>query len=139
MSSSEQTGHSDTTTDGIRIRVGAAYLPHQSSPTDDRYAYAYRVRIDNVGGHTAQLLRRHWVILDADNERREVKGNGVVGEQPVLAPGESFEYTSGATLETSWGTMEGTYAMVREDGTPFDAVVGRFFLTQNVAPLPTHD
>jgi ApaG protein len=134
-----QTGHSDVTTEGIRVRVGAQFLPDQSSPESQRFAYAYRVRIDNVGDRTAQLLRRHWVILDSDNGRREVKGEGVVGEQPVLAPGESFEYVSGATLATEWGTMEGHYRMVREDGTQFDAEVGRFFLTPTVAPLTALD
>jgi len=134
-----QTGHSDVTTEGIRVRVGARYLRDQSSPEAGRWAYAYRVRLDNVGDRTAQLLRRAWVILDADNERREVRGEGVVGEQPVLAPGESFQYVSAATLPTEWGTMEGHYTMVREDGSTFDVAVGRFFLTPNVAPLPALD
>jgi ApaG protein len=130
-----QNGHSDVTTDGIRVRVGAQYLPNQSSPESHRFAYAYRVKIRNEGQSPAQLLTREWVILDADNGRRTVKGDGVVGEQPLLAPGESFEYVSGCTLPTEWGTMEGSYHFVRENGTPFTVAIGRFFLTPSVAPL----
>lgn len=134
-----QNGHSDVTTDGIRVRVGAQYLPNQSSPQAGRFAYAYRVKIHNDGDATAQLLTREWLILDADNGRRVVKGDGVVGEQPLLAPGEGFEYVSGCTLPTEWGTMEGSYQFVREDGSSFEAAVGRFFLTPSVAPLSTLD
>lgn len=130
-----QKGHSDLTTDGIRVRVGGQYLPNQSSPEAGRFAYAYRVRIHNDGDASAQLVSREWVILDADNGRRVVRGEGVVGEQPLLAPGEGFEYVSGCTLPTEWGTMEGTYHFVREDGSPFEVAVGRFFLTPSVAPL----
>ena len=130
-----QSGHSDVTTEGIRVRVGAQFLPNQSAPEAGRFAYAYRVKIDNEGEGTAQLLRRKWVILDAENDRRTVEGEGVVGEQPVIAPGESFEYVSGCTLPTEWGTMEGRYRMQGEDGNEFDALVGRFFLARNVAPI----
>ncbi len=134
-----QSGHSDHATEGIRIRVGAKFLPNQSSPEGHRFAYAYRVKIENEGEETVQLLRRKWVILDSENDRRTVEGDGVIGEQPVLAPGESFEYVSGCTLSTDWGTMEGHYEMLREDGTKFDAAIGRFFLTQNAAPLSALD
>jgi len=134
-----QNGHSDITTENVRVRVGAQYLPNQSAPQSGRFAYAYRVRIDNQGEQSAQLLTREWIILDADNGRRVVKGDGVVGEQPLLEPGEGFEYVSGCTLPTEWGTMEGNYHFVREDGTPFDAAIGRFFLTPSVAPLSALD
>ena len=134
-----ETGHSDQTSQGIRVRVAAQYLPEHSSPPRNHFLFQYQVRIENRGETSARLLSRHWVIRDAFGETREVRGPGVVGEYPDLAPGEHFVYTSGCPLPTEWGTMEGTYAMVREDGTPFDAVVGRFFLTRNVAPLPTHD
>jgi len=137
MKNGQKNGHSDVTTEGIRVRVGAQFLPDQSSPEGHRFAYAYRVRIDNDGQHTAQLMTRKWIILDADNGRRVVQGEGVVGEQPRLEPGGSFEYVSGCTLPTEWGTMEGTYHLVREDGSGFDVTIGRFFLAPSVAPLST--
>lgn len=128
-------GHSDVTTQGIRIRVGAQALPNQSSPERGHYVFAYKVRIQNLGERTAQLVARTWIILDADNERRMVKGPGVVGEQPTLQPGEDFEYVSGSSLQTEWGTMEGKFHFEREDGEKFDAEIGRFFLT----PAPVAD
>ncbi len=134
-----QKGHSDQTTDGVRVRVGAQYLPNQSSPDGKRFAYAYRVRIDNVGQVPVKLLTREWIILDADNDRRVVRGPGVVGEQPALDPGEHFEYVSGSTLPTEWGTMEGSFHFIRENGEEFDAAIGRFFLTPSVAPLGALD
>jgi len=126
-----QTPDSDTTTEGIRIQAAARFVPDESSPDDGRFMFAYRVVITNEGDEPAQLLARHWVILDADNNRQDVRGPGVVGEQPELAPGESFEYVSGCPLPTSWGTMEGAYTMQRASGERFDAAIGRFFL---VAP-----
>ncbi|MCL4149433.1 UNVERIFIED_CONTAM: hypothetical protein GTU68_012381, partial [Idotea baltica] len=87
-------GQSDVTTEGIRIRVGAQYLPNQSNPEQSHYSFAYRVQIENVGDRAAQLISRKWIILDGDNECREVRGPGVVGEQPRLEPGERFEYMS---------------------------------------------
>lgn len=132
-------GHSDITTEGIRVRVGAQYLPNQSSPDGKRFAYAYRVRINNVGTSHARLLTRRWVIIDANNDRRVVEGPGVVGEQPNLEPGEGFEYVSGCTLPTEWGTMEGKFHFIRENGDELDARIGRFFLTPTVAPLSTVD
>ena len=128
-------GHSDTTEAGIRVRVGAQYVPEDSDPDRSAYVFAYRVVIENVGVEPAQLLDRHWIIVDALGERREVRGPGVVGEQPQLAPGEHFEYTSGAQLTTSWGSMEGSYTFARPDGERFEAPIGRFFLAPNVAPL----
>ena len=130
-----QKGHSDTETQGIRVRVGAQYLPDQSDPDRAVYLYAYRVVIQNESQRTAQLLSRHWIISDALGERREVRGPGVVGEQPTLAPGEKFEYTSSSRLATDWGSMEGSYQMKWADGTLFDARIGRFFLARNLAPI----
>jgi ApaG protein len=128
-------GHSDTVTEGIRIRVGARFVPEQSDPELARYVFAYKVAISNEGDQAARLLARHWIVVDAIGERRDVRGPGVVGEQPLLEPGGSFEYDSGCQLATQWGTMEGTYRMQRPDGTQFEASVGRFFLAPNVAPF----
>ncbi|MBC8327688.1 MAG: Co2+/Mg2+ efflux protein ApaG [Planctomycetes bacterium] len=131
----DQTGHSDVVTEGIRVRVGAQYLPDQSDPSLGRYSFVYRVVISNEGDRWAKLRARHWVIRDADNELEEVRGPGVVGYQPEIAPGESFDYVSGCPLRTPWGTMEGSFEMVREDGSRFQAQVGRFFLAPTVAPI----
>ena len=119
---------SDTTTNGIRVQVEARYLAEQSSPRDNHYLFAYRIRILNEGAETAQLISRRWVITDADGHVEHVHGPGVVGEQPVLEPGSSFEYTSFCPLRTSVGTMQGTYQMVRPNGDGFDAVIAPFTL-----------
>jgi len=129
-------GHSDTTTDGIRIRVGAQLMPNESDPENKEHAYVYRVIITNVGQHKAKLLARHWIIRDANNARRDVRGPGVVGQFPNLATGQSFEYASRCVLPTEWGTMEGTYTFQREDGKHFEARIGRFFLARTVDPIP---
>ena len=129
------TGHSDTLTDGIRIRVAAEFLPDESESGIGQFMYAYRVIISNEGDRMAKLLGRHWLICDADNELREIRGAGVIGKQPVLEPGDSFEYESRCPLTTAWGTMEGTYLMRREDGNTFDAAIGRFFLAPTAAPI----
>ncbi|MFT7667956.1 MAG: ApaG protein [Planctomycetota bacterium] len=134
-----QNGHSDVTTEGIRIRVGAQYLPDRSSPDVGRFAYAYRVRISNDGSAPAQLISREWIIIDADNGERRVQGEGVVGEQPLLQPGESYEYVSGSSMPTEWGTMEGSFAFIRENGDAFEAQIGRFFLAPSAAPLSAED
>lgn len=130
-----ETGHSDVTTQGIRILVSAQYLPEQSVPEQRRYFFVYRVNISNEGERWAKLLSRRWVITDGDGEIEVVEGPGVVGEQPELEPGESHEYMSGCPLRTTWGTMEGHYVMQREDGETFEARIGRFFLTQNTELL----
>ena len=130
-----ESGHSDVTTQGIRVRVAAQYLPEQSDPERRQFNYVYRVILTNVGERKAKLLSRHWIIRDAHNERREVRGPGVVGQYPELEPGESFEYMSGCPLPTEWGTMEGTYRMRREDGEEFDIAIGRFFLAPSAAPI----
>ena len=119
---------SDTTTRGIRVQVKSAYLPERSSPRESSYLFMYNIRISNVGSQTAQLISREWIITNADGEVERVKGPGVVGEQPVLPPGGSFEYTSYCPLKTSVGAMQGTYQMVTADGEQFDAVIAPFTL-----------
>lgn len=104
------------------------YLPEQSAPRDSRYLFAYHIRISNEGEARAQLLSRHWIISDADGNVEQVQGPGVVGEQPVLDPGDSFEYTSFCPLKTSVGTMHGTYQMVTAEGEEFDARIAPFTL-----------
>ena len=112
----------------IEIRVSTAYLAEQSDPASDRYVFAYTITIANVGTVAAQLISRHWLIVDAEDVKQEVKGLGVVGEQPFLRPGESFEYTSGTALATPVGKMSGSYQMVAEDGLKFDAEIPEFTL-----------
>src|SRR5687767_10550843 len=119
---------SDTTTRGIRIQVKASYLADRSSPRDSQYLFAYHVRISNVGTETVQLVSREWIITSADGEVERVKGPGVVGEQPVLAPGGLFEYTSYCPLKTSVGSMQGSYQMVTAEGEKFDAQIAPFTL-----------
>ncbi|MDX1593548.1 MAG: Co2+/Mg2+ efflux protein ApaG [Gammaproteobacteria bacterium] len=105
------------------------YLPEQSDPAESRFAFAYTITIRNAGEVTATLLRRHWLITDADGHEETVDGDGVIGHQPTLAPGEVFEYTSGAVLRTPVGSMQGHYAMSAEDGTEFRAPIPVFGLT----------
>jgi len=121
-------------TDGIRVRVQSTYLPDQSNPRDDRYVFAYTITISNEGARSAQLKTRHWIITDARGEIEEVRGDGVVGEQPQLAPGQSFQYTSGCVLQTPIGTMQGSYRFWRDDGSHFDATIAPFSLASPVAP-----
>ena len=113
----------------IDISVKTAFLADQSAPETNRYVFAYTITIANVGSVPARLLTRHWIITDANNKVREVRGEGVVGEQPYLAPGMSFEYTSGAIIETPVGTMRGSYQMVADDGAAFDAPIPEFTLS----------
>lgn len=113
----------------IRIVVATQYLDDQSAPDENRFAFAYTIRIHNQGAVPARLLTRHWVITDANGKVQEVRGDGVVGEQPRLRPGEDFEYTSGAVLETNVGTMQGSYQWVADDGTRFDAPIPQFTLS----------
>jgi ApaG protein len=112
----------------FKVRVQTAYLLDQSDPENSKYAFAYTVTIANTGNISAQLISRHWVITDANNHVQEVKGLGVVGAQPLLAPGQQFEYTSGTLLATPVGAMRGTYKIVAEDGNFFDAVIEPFTL-----------
>ncbi|HEY5703159.1 MAG TPA: Co2+/Mg2+ efflux protein ApaG [Gammaproteobacteria bacterium] len=111
------------------IDVETTYVQDQSSPEDNRYVFAYTITITNQGSVPAQLMSRHWVITDANNKVQEVRGEGVVGEQPYLPPGETFRYTSAAMLETPVGCMEGEYQMVAEDGVEFDALIPVFNLS----------
>jgi ApaG protein len=119
---------SDTTTRGVRVQVQPTYVPERSSPRECHYFFAYRVRISNVGQQTVQLVSRHWVITDVDGHVEHVRGPGVVGAQPVLEPGETFEYTSFCPLHTAVGAMHGTYQMVAADGARFDAEIAPFSL-----------
>lgn len=113
----------------IRVDTVTAFLPEQSDEGNDRYVFSYTINITNTGTVPAQLISRHWIITDAANQVQEVRGLGVVGEQPLLRPGESFEYTSGTALATPVGTMRGSYQMVAEDGTRFEAPVTEFALS----------
>ena len=115
-------------TKGILVTVKSAYMPERSAPTLRRFAFAYTVTIANEGEETAQLLRRHWVITDSEGEVQEVRGDGVVGEQPVLGPGEAFEYTSWCVIATPTGSMHGSYEMLGPGGGLFDAEVAPFRL-----------
>jgi ApaG protein len=116
---------SDTTTRGVRIEVQSFYMPERSAP---KYLFEYHVRISNVGTETAQLISREWIITNADGEVERVKGPGVVGEQPILTPGASFEYRSFCPLKTSVGSMHGSYQMVTAGGDRFDAIISPFTL-----------
>ncbi|MFM7141983.1 MAG: Co2+/Mg2+ efflux protein ApaG [Alphaproteobacteria bacterium] len=115
-------------TEGVRVTVESSYLPEHSAPEDDRYAFAYFITISNEGAVRVQLKRRHWIITDGNGKVEEVEGPGVVGEQPVLDPGDSHRYTSGAVLATPVGTMEGTYEMHETGGRIFQAEIPRFSL-----------
>ncbi|MDH3310340.1 MAG: Co2+/Mg2+ efflux protein ApaG [Gammaproteobacteria bacterium] len=113
----------------IQIDVRTSYLPGQSEPGQNRYVFAYTITITNSGSVPARLVTRHWIITDANEQKREVHGEGVVGEQPYLLPGTSFQYTSGTILETPVGTMQGSYQMIADDGTAFDAEIPSFTLS----------
>jgi ApaG protein len=121
---------SEAVSRGVRVRVTSRYSPEHSHPEQKRWFFLYTVEISNESNTTVQLLSRHWIIENADRKEEEVRGPGVVGQQPVLAPGESFEYTSGCPLGTPFGSMRGTYQMVTEDGTLFDAVIAAFTLSE---------
>ena len=113
----------------VAVSAKTQYLPEQSDEASSRYVFAYTITIRNVGNVTAQLISRHWIITDAQGQVQEVRGLGVVGAQPVLRPGESHEYTSGTALSTSVGTMRGSFQMVAEDGTRFEALIPEFTLS----------
>ncbi|MDH3413255.1 MAG: Co2+/Mg2+ efflux protein ApaG [Gammaproteobacteria bacterium] len=112
----------------IDVTAQSQFVRHQSEPEENRYVFAYTVIIKNTGSAPAQLKSRHWIITDAQGQVQEVRGDGVIGEQPRLEPGESFRYTSAAMLETPVGTMHGSYQMVADDGTKFDAPIAPFSL-----------
>ena len=111
------------------VSVSPRYLPEQSDPENDKYLFAYTIRIVNSGQVSAQLMSRHWIITDANQNVEHVRGPGVVGEQPRLAPGEAFEYTSGCPLPTPFGSMKGSYQCVAEDGATFEVPIPEFLLT----------
>ena len=113
----------------IDVQVRTRFVSDQSRPNDNRYVFAYTITLRNEGSVPAQLLTRHWVITDANGKIEEVRGDGVVGEQPWMRPGDDFEYTSGAVLETPVGIMGGTYQMLADDGTRFDAPIPHFTLS----------
>jgi ApaG protein len=117
----------------IAISVDTRFLDEQSAPSDNRYAFAYTITIENRGSVGARLLSRHWVITDGNGKVREVRGDGVVGEQPRLSPGETFQYTSGCVLQTSVGTMQGSYRFFCDDGSSFDATIAPFSLASPLA------
>ena len=120
----------DTTTQGIRVTVKPSYWQERSAPANNQFAFTYSVTIANEGTEEAQLMSRHWVITDGSGKVEEVRGDGVVGKKPTLQPGESFEYTSWAMLRTPFGTMRGSYKMVRPGGESFEAKITEFALVQ---------
>jgi len=113
----------------IAVTVQTRFLNEQSAADENRYVFAYTIRIANAGSVAARLLTRHWIITDANGKVQEVRGDGVVGEQPWLRPGDDFHYTSGAVLETAVGTMRGSYQMLADDGRRFDATIAQFILS----------
>ncbi|PRQ06774.1 Co2+/Mg2+ efflux protein ApaG [Enhygromyxa salina] len=120
---------SQAVTRNIRVSVHAHYIEQRSRPEDGLWFFAYRVELENVGDETTQLISRHWVITDGEGRVEEVRGPGVIGEQPVLAPGDKFHYTSACPLPTSFGTMHGSYQMVTSEGDRFDAKIAPFSLS----------
>ena len=121
---------SEATTRGVRVDVESRYIREKSDPLQKRWFFAYDIRISNQSDTVVQLLNRHWIITDANGRVEEVKGPGVVGNQPVLAPGEFFEYTSFCPLTTPFGTMEGSYEMVTDGGGTFKATIAQFSLSE---------
>ena len=119
----------DSSLNNIKVNVETRYIEDQSNPEKNYYVFAYTITIVNQGQQAAQLLTRHWVITDSNHKVQEVRGDGVIGEQPILKPGERFVYTSGTMLETSVGTMKGSYQMEANDGLQFDATIEEFVLS----------
>ena len=124
---------SEALTEGLRVTVRARHSPEHSDPEHSQWFFLYTIRLRNESSETCQLLSRHWVIRSGSGKVEEVRGPGVVGEQPVLEPGDEYEYTSGCPLDTPFGSMEGSYQMVWESGGGFDAEVARFELRQPTA------
>lgn len=122
-------------TSPIKVTVKTTYAPEQSRPHDNRYVYTYTITIKNIGDQAAQLMNRHWIISDANEKIQEVQGEGVVGQQPRLAPGDNYTYTSGVILETQFGTMRGSYEMKTDLGDLFEAPIPAFAL---VPPQAIH-
>jgi len=113
-------------TRGVVVRVSVSFMADQSEPSRGRWFWAYHIRIENIGTQAVQLLTRHWIITDGRGSRQHVRGEGVVGEQPVVEPGKSYDYVSGCPLQTPTGSMEGSFHMVAEDGSTFEAAIPRF-------------
>jgi len=114
-------------TEGIKVSVEAVYQPEYSNPESEHFMFAYKITIENLGDFSVQLLRRHWYIFDSNNNHREVEGEGVIGQQPIISPGEKYEYVSGCNLKSDIGSMEGSYQMLREiDGETFDVSIPKF-------------
>ena len=113
----------------ILVSARVAFIPDQSDAAEGRYVFAYTINVKNIGKVAARLVSRHWIITDSNGEVQEVKGQGVVGEQPLLKPGDAFEYTSGTAIATPVGTMRGSYQMVADDGVQFDAAIPEFTLS----------
>lgn len=124
-----------TDSDDVRIEVNTRYLQEHSDPAASRYAFAYTVEISNTGSDTIKLLNRHWLITDDNDKVEEVRGEGVIGQQPEIHPGQSFHYTSGAVIETKFGTMCGDYELLTADGTKIKAAIPPFLLAM---PLAVH-
>ena len=127
--------HSDVVTDGIRIQAAAQFLPEESDASKSRYVFAYKITMTNLGERRARLVARHWIIVDSEGRRNDVRGPGVVGEHPQLAHRETYSYISYCPLPTTWGTMEGSYVFERDDRSRFHVRCGRFYLVPNSAPL----
>ena len=127
------THSSEAETEGIRVLVRARYSPEHSDPQRSHWFFLYTIRIENTGSTPAQLHSRHWIITDATGHTEDVRGEGVVGAQPRLAPGEGFEYTSGCPLKSPFGSMQGSYEMRRDDGTSFQARIAKFDLREPTA------
>lgn len=125
------TADSETVTAGIRVKAEPHYLHDRSIPEDSQFLFRYTITITNESDEWAKLKARHWIIIDSDGKREDVFGPGVVGEEPELDPGQSFTYSSFCPIGTNFGTMEGSFSMVRRDGTPFEIRVARFYLTTN--------
>jgi len=113
----------------ISVAANATYVADQSDPSRNQYVFSYKITVTNTGSVPAKLISRHWIITDGEHRVQEVKGLGVIGQQPLLRPGESFEYTSGTHLATPVGTMRGTYQMIAEDGSAFEATIPLFTLS----------
>ncbi len=135
MTDQADTNSSEALTRGVRVQVQPQFDPARSEPTAGQWFFLYTVTIENLGEETIQLLTRHWIITDGNGHVEEVRGPGVVGEQPVLAPGETFQYTSGCPLSTEVGKMEGSYQMITDSGEAFDATIAPFTLA---SPGPVH-
>jgi ApaG protein len=130
-----QSTSSEAVTDGIRIQAAAQYLPEESKASEGKFVFAYKITMTNLGEQRARLVARHWIIVDSEGRRQDVRGPGVVGEHPVLGHRESYSYISYCPLHTQWGTMEGSYMFERDDGKRFRVRCGRFYLVPTAPPL----